>query len=317
MVSVKRVLFVIFAGAFLLIPAHSDAAKKVQPQNTVGGISISPFIQQIDILPGDIAKSFTLTLTNHTSTLQELNLTPRDFGTLNDSGGILLEGNNKYTQKYGLTSWMSLGADTVALQPKESRDVLVTINNRTSLQPGGHYAAVVASVKTLDESTAGNKVAINQQLLSLILVNKMGGEHYALKLTSIQENGNWLHLPNTVKLRFQNPGNVHVIPRGTVKLTSPSGKVLAKGVINSESAYVLPESFREIYVPLTTVSKDIPFPGVYHVEVDYRYDGIDQTAHKFSIVKFINLKIYIFGLIILLVIWRVILNYKSYPKKQK
>lgn len=301
----------------LLAPTGTVQARAAQAQNTAGGISISPFIQQLDIEPGDVAKSFNLKLTNQTSTLQELSLTPRDFGSLNDSGGILLEGNNNYTQKYGLASWLSLGADTVALQPKESRDILVTVENRSSLQPGGHYAAVVASVKSLDEPTRGNKVAVNQQLLTLILVNKVGGEHYALNLKSIQQNGNWLHLPNTIQLRFQNPGNVHVIPRGVVKLRSPSGKILARGVINSESAYVLPETFREVYVPLIPVSKDFPFPGLYRVEVDYRYDGLNVTAQKSYAVKFINLKLYGCLLIVGVIIWRAILNYKSYTKLPK
>src|SRR5207244_2068642 len=100
-------------------------------------------------------------LTNHTMTLQELDLSVRDFGSLNDTGGILLEGSNRYTQRYGLASWLSLGTDTVVLQPNETRSVPVTVYNRSSLQPGGHYGAVVASVNSLN-GQSGNSVVINQ-----------------------------------------------------------------------------------------------------------------------------------------------------------
>ena len=316
MASLRQLLLVALVFGALFSPVAANAVEPPKPQNTKNGITISPFLQQINILPDDGTKSFTLKLTNNTSNLQELILTSRDFGSLNDTGGVLLEGNPNYTQKYGLTSWMTLGTNTIVLQPKESKEVPVAITNRASLQPGGHYAAVVVSVKALDTVT-GNAVAINQQLMSLILVNKAGGERYALKLAGIQENGNWLRLPNTVKLRFQNPGNVHVIPRGTVLLKDPTGKILAKGIINAESAYVLPETFRELYVPLAKVSNDLPFPGAYRVEVNYRYDGINKTAQKSSIVKFINLKLFIFLIVFALIIWKAVSNYKSYPKKSK
>lgn len=304
-----------FAGAALALAvlASSAGVYAAKTQNTAGGITISPFLQRVTLQPGDIEKTFELKLTNNTKSLQELRLSARDFGSLNETGGVLLEGSSNYTKKYGLTSWLKLGADTVVLQPKESRSVQVTIQNRTSLQPGGHYAAVVASVKALD-SPSGNEVAINQQLMSLVLANKTGGEQYALKLTDIDQNGNLLRLPSVIKLRFQNPGNVHVVPRGTVVLRSPSGAVLAKGVINSESAFVLPETFREIYVPLTKVSNDFPFPGLYKVEVDYRYDGIDKTAHKTQTLRFINLKLWAGLAIISIIIWRVILRKKQLQK---
>ncbi len=268
------------------------------PKAPVTGITLSPFEQQFSIAPDEPSKNFTLNLTNNTSSLQELKLTARDFGSLNDTGGVLLEGNTNYTRKYGLSSWLVLGTDTVVLQPGESRGVPISIDNRSSLQPGGHYGAVVASVTSLDAQSGGNHVAINQQLLSLVLVNKVGGAHYDLRLPSLSQNGNWLHVPDTVRLRFQNPGNVHVVPRGSVKLTSPSGTVLATGIINSESAFVLPESFRELYVPLTPVSKALSLPGIYHVEVDYRYDGLARTAHKSYAVRYINLKLYA-GLVII------------------
>ncbi len=294
----KYFLFTVILLAVCISAALSPPSVwAANARNTTGGVTLSPFLQQLSIAPDEAGKSFSLSITNHTTGLQELNLSARDFGSLNDTGGILLEGSSKYSQKYGLTSWMTLETDTVVLQPNESRSVLVTINNRTSLQPGGHYGAVVASVNSLEDQK-GNKVIINQQILSLVLVNKVGGEHYDLKLNSMTANGNWLHLPSTVKLRFQNPGNVHVVPRGTVKLKSPGGTTIAQGIINTESAFILPESFREIYVPLSPFGKALPLPGLYQVEVDYRYDGLSRFARKNYALRFISAGMYlVLGLI--------------------
>ena len=285
--NAKKLSLYLLIVAGMLVPASAQAASKT----AVHGISLSPFEQQVSIAPDDTDTSYMLGLTNHTAGLQELDLSVHDFGSLNDTGGILLEGNGHYSQKYGLAAWLSLGTDTVVLQPGESRQVQVTINNRSSLAPGGHYGAVVASVNSLN-GQSGNHVVINQQLLSLVLVDKVGGDHYDLRLQGIKQNGNWLHLPNTVTVRFQNPGNVHVIPRGTVKLKSPGGTVVAQGIINSESAFVLPESFRELYVPLTKIGSAAPWPGLYNIEVDYRYEQITRTATKTYTLHFVDLGLY-------------------------
>ncbi len=276
-------------------------------------ITLSPFEQNLTIQAADNSKSYELELTNNSPNLQEIDLSSHDFGSLNDSGGVLLKSSSdSYSQRYGLASWLTLETDTVILKPSEKRQVLVSVTNRLDLQPGGHYGAVVATVKSLDDTT-GNHVVINQQLLSLVFVNKQGGEHYDLKLAGIEQNGNWLHLPNDIKLHFSNPGNVHVTPRGLIKLKNPAGTTIAQGVINSESAYVLPASFRDLYVRLSPVGKALPLPGVYHVEIDYRYDGLDASATKNYAVRFVNLILYALIILVLITIFIFLKRYRNKP----
>jgi hypothetical protein len=282
----------VIAAALLIRPAQVHAASPT-------GISIGPFEEAINIAPTDTQKSFELQLSNYTKTVQELDLTTQDFGSLNDSGGIVLEGSNTYTQKYGLTSWLSLETNSVVLRPNETRQVLVTIDNRQDLQPGGHYGAIIASVVG-DASQSANHVQINQQLTSLVLVDKQGGDRYDLALTSINQNGNWLHLPDDVRLEFQNPGNVHIIPRGVVQLRNNAGTVVAQGIINSQSAFILPESYRQLSVPLMPTGQGDIVPGKYSVVVQYRYDGLNSYATKAIGVRFIDLKLYV--ILILLVV---------------
>jgi hypothetical protein len=284
MTKSKFAAVVLLAG--LLWPGLAAAA------TSPAGITLSPFEQSITIQPGDVAKSFQLSLTNHTKSLQEITLSVRDFGSLNQTGGIALQGSNAYTKKYGLTEWMGLEQSVVDLNAGETAQVLVTINNQPSLSPGGHYGAIIASVNSLNQPPANN-VVINQQLVALVLVNKVGGERYGLKLTDETNSGNWFHLPSHVTLTFQNPGNVQVVPRGLVKLVSPTGTVVARGIINTGSAFVLPETFRQFPVTLTKVGSAHPWPGLYHLEVDYRYDGITNYATKSYFVRFIDLGLYV------------------------
>jgi hypothetical protein len=261
----------------------------------ISGITISPFMQQVSIQPSEATKTFNLTLTNNTSSLKEIDLTVEDFGSLNNTGGVLLEGSNSYTKRYGLASWMTLGTDTVNLAAKQTALVPIIIDNRPDLAPGGHYGAVIASINGL-KAQAKNSVTINQQILSLVVVDKVGGEHFALDLKKISDDGNLFRLPKTAKLEFQNPGNIQVTPRGIVELVSPSGSIISKGIINEGSSFILPQSFYDMYVPLQKVGSAFPLPGLYKVIVYYRYDQVSNYAKKTSYVNFIDLGLYVIGI---------------------
>jgi hypothetical protein len=264
----------------------------------IQGITVSPFLQQVDINAADTTKTFSLTLTNNTQSAQQLTLSTQDVGSLSDSGGIRFISRSDYQQRYGLTSWIALATDLVDLNPGQSKAVEVTIENKTSLQPGGHYGVVIAYVASATPQ-ASDGVQISQQLTSLIFVTKHGGEHYDLSLKAVAPNGNWLHLPDTVRLQFYNPGNVHVIPRGIVSLKNAAGHVIAHGVINDDSNIILPDASRQIYVKLSLPNTALQLPGPYSISVDYRYDGLATTTNKTVLLHFIGLKIYLVIIVML------------------
>jgi hypothetical protein len=276
-------------------PALASAAANPTPT----GISLTPFEEQLSLQSTDVVKTFDLTLSNHTGVTQQLNLTTEDFGVSNNNGGIRLEKSSSYAKRYGLAAWMSLAKPSVILASNQSASVAVTISNRSSLTPGGHYGAVVVGINS--NPNGSNQVAINQQLLSLVLVNKAGGDHYDLALAKAVPNGNWRQLPTAVQLQFNNPGNIHVVPRGLVKLVGPSGTIIAQGVINGQSAFILPGTNRYLGVPLTTVATAKPWPGPYRVVVQYRYDGISVYSTKRYFIDYINLGSY-FVLVIIVIL---------------
>ena len=140
-------------------------------------------------------------------------------------------------------------------------------------------------------------------LTSLILVRKTGGEVYGLRLPSPPKISQWWNLPGQVNLRFQNTGNVHVVPRGTIKLIDPLGRVVMKGVINSESAPILPESFRRYTVSLESLIM-ASVPGWYREVVSYRYDGSDTVIVKNTGFLWVNLPG--LALITVVLIWLVV-----------
>ena len=278
-----RLIMTVMLAVGVLAPASLASA-----QNTKQSVTISPFLQEVRIEAGDATKDFTLSLTNRTGSPQVFRLTALDFGSLNDTGGVVFAGSNASSliKKYGLANWLTLSSKEVPLDSNKTAKITATIINDTSLSPGGHYGAVVASIDSTDDAT--NQIAINQQLSSLIFATKVGGEKYDLKLGRIVPQGGKFRLPKAVVLHFMNPGNVHVIPRGKVRILAAGGKVISEGVINEDSSFVLPETTRQIPVEMRAVGRAGIWPSAYQIQADYRYDGIDVYARKEQRLYFVN-----------------------------
>lgn len=207
-----------------------------------------------------------------------LDLSVRDFNTLGESGGLFFVGTNptQLQQKYGLAKWFSLPQQTITLEPGQTQTIEGEILNQGDLSPGGHYGALLL---TAANSPGGgsdkNKVTIQPVASSLMFVTKTGGDTHRLDLSGVNYKHSVFSLPSAVTLRFKNDGNTHVVPRGVITITDSSGKVVAKGAINENSNIILPESYRQIYVPLTKIGGANSI-GQYQLKVDFRFDGFDQ-----------------------------------------
>jgi hypothetical protein len=245
------------------------------------GFTISPAFQEIKVPSDQDQAQYNLQLTNHTTADQTFRLSVVDFGALDESGGVAFLGApaSELEHRYGLASWMSLEKDAVVIGGGTSAMIIVTIQNRASLSPGGHYGAVLATAVT-DTSAAARstdpRVGIKQVLSSLILAVKEGGGESKLLLRSQMPDGNWWQLPSWVEQRFHNGGNLHVTPRGVTEVRDPLGAVVARGALNDGSKVILPESFRRYITPLIGVAPAW-LPGRYAVTTSYRYDGTEQV----------------------------------------
>ena len=262
--------FVFFLSLFSALPekARADA------------VSVSPMFQEVMIEAGQEEPAVEVAVTNDTETLQVFRLSVVDFGTLDESGGVAFLGaSGDLERKYGLASWLTLEKDALAVSPGETQGLKVTIENRESLSPGGHYAAVLFRIEN-PEGKAENGVAqvgVSQSLASLVFVKKTGGEITNLDLKGTEWRKNIFGFPVEAKLRFQNTGNVHVVPRGTVEVKDMLERTVAKGSINAESGIILPETFRQYVVTLQEIAQPL-VPGPYTAFIHYRYDGKEEMS---------------------------------------
>ena len=299
----KKTLFsMVLVASFMIASAPRAEAASPRPL-----VTIAPFLQQVQIAPTDGVKNFNVAVTNDSGTTLSFHFSTVDFGSLDETGGLAFAGSNEssLTKKYGLAAWLRLNVSDLSVVPGQTAQVTATIINDVSLQPGGHYAAIIASVKNQGAATRG-QVAIKQELSSLVLATKTGGEKYDLHLDSLRYGSNWWHLPSEVTLRFYNPGNVHVVPRGLVKVVAPNGQVVSQGVINDASSFALPQTYRQIPVELQSVGHGGWRPGLYHIQVNYRYDGIDRYVTRTFAARFLNLSSVLLITVVLgVVLWLV------------
>jgi len=242
------------------------------------GFTISPAYQMVNV-PATGDADFSIGLTNHTSKDQNFRLSAQDFGSLDDTGGVAFLGApaSELEHKYGLASWLVLGKDALFVPAGASVQVPVSVENRQSLAPGGHYGAVlVTAVDDFGQPIQDPRVGLKQVLTSLVLAVKEGGLVRQLRMTGQDTDAGWGRLPKEVQQHFANDGNVHLVPRGVTEVKDAFGWTVERGALNEASAVILPESYRRYKTPLTAINKAL-WPGRYRVVTTYRYDGTDQT----------------------------------------
>lgn len=244
------------------------------------GFAISPAFQNVTVKAGQSEAQFTLEIGNNSAQDQNFRLTATDFGSLDEEGGVAFLGQpaSELEHRYGLASWLKLEKDAVFVPAGKSVQMRVSLENRPSLSPGGHYGAVLATAVTdTGQAVSGDpRVGVRQVLSSLVLAIKDGGGMADLRLVSQATDAHFWHLPSTIEQRFQNVGNVHAVPRGTIEVRDPFGRVVTRGAANAESGAILPESFRRYSSPLDKIATAWA-PGFYSVVSSYRYDGTSQT----------------------------------------
>lgn len=278
-----------FLKVLVTLVAASLIGDKASAAGRVPLLTISPFLQQVKIGADEPTKDFFVTIKNDSTEIREIKLSVLDFGSLNDSGGLAFAGANanELIKKYGLSNWLQLSTGSLTLGAGETAKITATIINDVTMQPGGHYGSIIASIDGQNIGQ-GNQISINQKLSALVFVNKQGGEKYDLSLKGVGFSRNIFKLPNKAELNFTNAGNTHLVPRGTLQLVDGKNHLIASGVINEESAIVLPEAKRRIIAELDRQGSPSFWPARYRLRVDYRYDGIEKFARKEVSLLYIN-----------------------------
>lgn len=221
------------------------------------GISISPAFSQVQLAQGEEKQTVQIEITNQTENDSTFVLQAVDISQMDSDGNVQLVEKPVEGNALAFAQYISITPERLTVRAKATEKILVEIRNDQSLSPGGHYAAILLKGTDIRASTGQTVIPA---LTSFVLVNKTGGEIYSLSLQHIQgfSASVLFSLPEVITLRFQNAGNTHTAPYGSVIIRDIFGRSVREALINEGSKIVLPESSRDYVVSLKHQSFAFP-----------------------------------------------------------
>lgn len=267
MVQRSSIVHIFLLGCFVLVFFLSAA--KVQAQSK-SGFTLEPVYQEVVIEAEDPEKAVVttqITLSNNTPQAATFEVFSVAFPNAHYFGSFQNTDLSNLTERQELLA-VRFDADRFVVDPNDAHTVTVRIENRADLRPGGTYASILVRQVMTAEVAQGTQPVV-PALASQLLIRKKGGEVRNLSLTGIVGLPSWFteQIPVSVGLTFSNSGNVHLIPRGSVTVQDFFGRVVAQGIVNDGSLFVLPGLERTIPITIAPSQFVIPLvPLVFTVE---------------------------------------------------
>lgn len=252
------------AIAVLLLVMPGTSASGAAPS---GGITVAPAALQLDLKEGSQQASKTFTIRNNypaTVTLRFSLETP----TSRQQGG------------QDVRSQITIRQQTLELAAEQEASQMLTVSDSDKLQPGSQQADLVIS----QQGTAATGVGILPSMRLPVTVIKYNGAVTSLGLTHVASPGFAMDIPTSVTITLKNEGNMVAIPRGTVRIVSPSGTVVGKGVLNESSKAVVPGGTLQLTTSFTSLAGSMT-PGDYRIVTEYGAGG--DTASRTQTTTFI------------------------------
>jgi hypothetical protein len=240
----------IFFSILISILFFADGAR-AQSGDKVA-LTITPPLININMNPGEAWPS-SIKVTNNSSTAIRVFPQTIDFKS-GDEGGVefMFPDNNSIEdsdaiKKFSLSQWLKINGEEVEVGPNSSLDIPFVIELPPDAEPGGHYAAIVTGNKPAGQ-IQGSGIKISSMIASLILLNVAGDASEGGRIRQFSSDKNFYKQPEAkFILRFENTGNVHLQPKGEIKVINMFGTEKGRIKINQESnfGHVLPQSIRK------------------------------------------------------------------------
>jgi hypothetical protein len=279
------VLALIIGGysTFAYAQAQTEAQTRAQTQAQADAgklaITIAPPLYQITIAPGTAWKS-TLRVVNTNHYPLTIHADVSDFHPDGETGNAifddLTQGDANDTRR--MSGWISLPVRDVTIPPDQSYELPLTIIVPQNADPGGHYGAIL--VGTLPPHTEGSGASIGTRLSSLIFLRVPGDVvEEGLIRDFVTPSDVVQSQLQTFTLRFENKGNVHLVPHGQIIITNMWGKKRGVIVVNEKSTFgnVLPGSTRKF--SFQWKGEDSIFDiGRYKAEASLSYGEVSKQS---------------------------------------
>ena len=236
----KSKLYSIILGTVLLLAPYVSLAQGVS-------LAITPTLFEMSAVPYQVWNSSIKVINNNKQPLtvytDVVNFAPQ--GELGQ--GKFLPVLEEVTGGQTLAEWITVPDEPIVIPPESSQAVPISVRIPGDAAPGGHYAAILIGTKP-PENDKPFRISTSQVISSLFFVRVAGDVIEDGKVRSFSVTDRFLDTPEaTFVLRFENKGNVHLLPQGEIVITNMWGKERGIIPINNETNFgnVLPESIRK------------------------------------------------------------------------
>lgn len=211
-------------------------------------ITVTPPLFQITQSPGSEWRS-QLRVVNSNNFDIGVTLEGKDFHPNGETGNAVFDDGPKAdaNDTHRMSGWIETPKGVVNIKRGTTAEIPFLIKVPIDADPGGHYGALLVSTKPRDLE-GGSGAGISSGITSLILMRIPGDVVEKGGIRDFYAEDNIVETPDEhFVLRFENQGNVHLVPQGQIVITNMWSKERGRVNINESSTFgnVLPNSTRK------------------------------------------------------------------------
>ena len=325
--------------AFLLLP--SAVPVMAQNEQTANGMQISPTRTEMSLLPGE-TKDFTVSVRNVADVALTIQATINDFESDGVTGTPQIIVDDDVQVASSLKGFVE-GLGIVNVEPKETKEVDLTVTLPEDAIPGVYYGAIRFTVIPGEDAEEDEavQVSLNASVASLLFVEVPGDITQQIQIESMQvcdidvsdvstaegadpdsssivercEGGGnlFLNAPTVSSIKIANTGNGFSRPFGRVVLEKGGTEVHSYELNNSKPrGVVLPDSTRVFSSELSGIDSI----GRYTLTANLSYgDGGEVFVQTVSFWYVPAWVFYTLVLVLLALIIGAVIIYRHYKAK--
>jgi hypothetical protein len=241
------------------------------------GASLIPSVIEEAADPGEQLTN-VVEVRNLSDTPQTYFLFARDIEGVAGNGQPLYADETLERSGQELSSWITLTATQLTLEPGESREVPFLISVPDDAAPGGHFASIFAALEPPRDVSEGASAGVGYRVGNIISIRVSGDIVESATIRSLQTDQYVYGSKNvTLTAIVENEGNVLVRPVGPLTITNMLGDTVADLTMNESRAGVYPGTQRD--VTATWQENGLGF-GRYTAEVALVYGVAGEAQYN-------------------------------------
>lgn len=258
----KKITFLAIATLFL--------AALAMP-HTAAALTLKPTSREVMLTPGE--KTVTsVELENETQ--KEITLTTQvvNFTAKNETGEPAFDFNATPTD---IATWTTPESGPFTLAAGQKQTVLITFTTPADATPGGHYVAVFFNEVGSNDAS---KVNIESKLGALFLATVEGTYTQSGAIATFTTANDQVYFdkgPISFIYRYENTGEVHLKPTGTLTIKNMFGKTVKTLAVNDELGATLPGTVRTYSISDWT--KPGNGYGLYSATLSLKSGAVENT----------------------------------------